>query len=187
MTKSVEISDSTYDRLQALAEPFTDTPDSVIVRLLSFYEQHKAEPGSGPIEPTSLPIPESQLIALPSALQRDLRFIKPEVLSIEGESMLVRDWADLCEKFVCWLVRNDYLRSQKLPIYNHGGRDKYFINTKPEHLDSRKDGNWRKVEGFYVDIKYNAKQHMQNLISTLEQLRLETLKIKIGIPGHAHR
>lgn len=42
--KIVEISDKTYDRLQALAEPFTDTPGSVIVRLLSFYEQYKENP-----------------------------------------------------------------------------------------------------------------------------------------------
>ena len=44
---------------KALAGPFTDTPASVIVHLLSFYEQHK----EGTIDPTSVPPPEPQFIS----------------------------------------------------------------------------------------------------------------------------
>lgn len=41
MSPVVRISNSTYEGLKSLAEPFTDTPDSIIVHLLSFYKQHK--------------------------------------------------------------------------------------------------------------------------------------------------
>lgn len=38
MTPVIRIDDEVYSRLQNLAEPFVDTPSSVIARLLSFYE-----------------------------------------------------------------------------------------------------------------------------------------------------
>ena len=94
----------------------------------------------------------------------------------------VRDWTDLCEKFVQWFVDKDYLTTRHLPILNHSGRDKYFINTKPEHLDSNKDAAWHEVAGFHVDTKYSAKTHMKNLLAALEQLGLENLSIKIEFP-----
>lgn len=39
--KVIRISNSIFTRLQGIAEPLTDTPASVIERLLDFYEQHQ--------------------------------------------------------------------------------------------------------------------------------------------------
>ena len=121
-------------------------------------------------------------MSLSVAVQRNLHGRKPSTLWIEGEMMLVRDWSDLCEKFVLWLVDNGHLTLKRSPVLNHAGRDKYFINTKPDHLDSNKDADWHEVAGFYVDTKYAAKIHIKNLISALEQLGLGNLKVEIGIP-----
>ncbi len=40
--KQIEISDSTFMRLQKLARPLVDTSDSVIARLIDFYEKPKS-------------------------------------------------------------------------------------------------------------------------------------------------
>jgi hypothetical protein len=39
--RQIEISDSTFERLQELAKPLVDTSDSVIVRLIDNYEKYK--------------------------------------------------------------------------------------------------------------------------------------------------
>jgi len=185
MSPVIRVSESTYERLKSLAEPFTDTPDSIIERLLSFHDEQKnakAPPRSAPEGDAprgSKVTPDSQLVTLPSALRADLRNRKPVVLSLEGDSIQVQDWADLCEKFVGWLVQKGYLSSQRLPIYNHAARDKYFINSIPEHSAPR-DGDWREVQGLHVDTKYNAEAHVKNLLSTLDQLELGTLRARIG-------
>lgn len=41
MSKVVRISQNTYQRMQKIAKPFDDTPDSVIQTLLDFYEKEK--------------------------------------------------------------------------------------------------------------------------------------------------
>ena len=43
----VRISEKTYSRLKSIAEPFTDTPATVIERLLDFYDGHVTS-GDGP-------------------------------------------------------------------------------------------------------------------------------------------
>lgn len=62
MSPVVRISDNCYERLQALAVPFTDTPAAVIERLLDFHDQHSDTHGtrsdtsrgiSGPVQATS--------------------------------------------------------------------------------------------------------------------------------------
>jgi hypothetical protein len=49
MSKVIRIDDDTFTRLQNLAEPFVDTPSSVIERLLNYYESSKS-----PIQPPEL-------------------------------------------------------------------------------------------------------------------------------------
>jgi hypothetical protein len=126
---------------------------------------------------------KSQLLSLSSAAQRDIGKRKPVMLEIEGEAIPVRKWADLCEKFVCWLVDKGHLTTKHLPLQNHAGGVKYFINTKPEHFDPSKDASgFHLVAGLYVDTKYNAPAHVKNLLAALEQLGLEDLSVKVGIP-----
>lgn len=82
----------------------------------------------------------------------------------------VNDWADLDRQLVAWLSREGYLTKANLPIENHAKRGKYFINAEPRHSRPGLDGDWHKVGEFWVDTKYNAKSHVKNLLSTLEQL-----------------
>lgn len=204
MSPVIRISDDTYEGLKSLAEPFTDTPDSTIARLLAIYKQHKGTEKTSleasqevevPQESTEVPKSASaeaqasgvvdhtsQLLSLSTAAQRDLHKRKPVGLEIEGEMISVRDWTELCEKFVQWLVDKGHLTSKRLPILNHSGRDKYFVNAEPEHLDPNKDAAWHEVAGFHVDTKYSTSAHVKNLLATLEQLGLEDLSVKIEFP-----
>ena len=48
-------------------------------------------------------------------------------------------------------------------------------------MDTSKDNNgFMEVSGINVDIQYNASAHVKNLLSTLDQLGLNHLKVKIG-------
>lgn len=105
---------------------------------------------------------------------------KPVYIEIEKTRIDTKDWSDLCVKFITWLIQNDYLSHKNLPLYNYSKRDKYFVNIKPEHADPHKDGYWKEVKGFYIDTKYTTKAHIKNFISTLQQLDISTIDIKIG-------
>ena len=94
--------------------------------------------------------------------------------------MAVKDWSDLCLTFVGWLVEKGHLTARHLPVLNHARRDKYFVNTQPDHLDSNRDGAWHEAGGFFVDTKYAADKHVKNLQTILEHLGIEDLKVKFG-------
>jgi len=96
--------------------------------------------------------------------------VKPRAFFDRALEIAVRDWADLDQLLVEWLVREGHLTKSKLPIHDHAGRGKYFINNTPHHGKSGAKGNWHNVRDFYVDTKYNAKSHIKNLLTTLEQL-----------------
>ena len=205
MSPVIRISDSTYDGLQSLAEPFKDTPDSTIARLLAFYKQYKSTESASPNNSQEVEVPQqstavlhptrietqtsgieertSQLLSLSTAAQRDLHDRKPVGLEIEGKMIPVRNWAELCERFVRWLVDKGYLTSRRLPILNHSGRDRYFVNTEPEHFDPKKKATWHEVAGFHVDTKYTTSAHVKNLLAALKQLELEDLSVKIEFPS----
>jgi hypothetical protein len=111
------------------------------------------------------------------SLGRDTR---PSKLIIEGRQYSVRTWTDLCEDFVSWLIDNGYLSLSNIPMYNHTERDKYFINVEPEHQKRGKTAQWVKVGSFFVDTKYNAEAHKENIIHTLAVLDLRSINLAIA-------
>jgi hypothetical protein len=113
------------------------------------------------------------------SLSRDTR---PSKLIIEGRQYSVRNWTDLCEDFVSWLIDNGYLSLSNMPMYNHAERDKYFINVEPEHQKHGKTAQWVKVGSFFVDTKYSAEAHKENIIHTLAVLDLRSINLAIAQP-----
>jgi len=96
--------------------------------------------------------------------------VHPRAFFDRALEITVEDWADLDRPFVSWLCREGRLTKANLPIHNHAKRGKYFINAKPVHSSQSFDGDWHRVGDFFVDTKYNAQSHVNNLLSTLEQL-----------------
>ena len=87
----------------------------------------------------------------------------------------------MCIKLVQWLLNNGYLSASHLPVYNAGGKHKYFINSKPEHGDPNKDGIWKSVGNLHVDVKYNVRNHVKNIIHMLDHINASGLDIKITL------
>ena len=106
---------------------------------------------------------------------------RPMALIIQDQTIEVTNWTDLSLKFVEWLIRNNLLTETKLPIYNYSERDKYFINSTPQHKIADKDGQWNSImDNFHVDTKYNAESHKKNMIHTLKHLGIFDVGIKIS-------
>lgn len=93
----------------------------------------------------------------------------------------VDNWTDLSVKFVKWLTQNQFLTSKKLPVPNNAKRGKYFINDKPVHKDPQMNGEWKKVNGFFVDTKYNADAHIKNILCALQYLSVPHELLGISI------
>ena len=98
--------------------------------------------------------------------------VHPRAFYDRALEVAVDDWADLDRQLVAWLAREGHLTKDKLPIYNHARRGKYFIHDRRHHSSPDFDGDWHKVGEFYVDTKYNASAHIKNILATLEQLNL---------------
>jgi len=122
----------------------------------------------------------SEMFTLQQLAQKDsVSKIKPLSLQVNDQEIPTKDWSDLCIKLVQWLLENGQLKPHHLPIYNAAGRDKYFINSKPEHEDPHKDGGWKQVGSVYVDVKHDVPHHVKNIIYLLEYIHAEALSVKI--------
>lgn len=105
---------------------------------------------------------------------------RPYQLELDGESFEVDNWTDLSIRFIKQLIEKNLLTTSSIPIFNYSDtRQKYFINSEPEHAYPNMDAVWKKAGGFFVDTKYNARDHVRNIIHTLEHLRI--LDIDFGI------
>ena len=100
--------------------------------------------------------------------------IKPLIFFDSISSISVADWTELSLAFVNWLILNNHLKKEKLPIPNYANRGKYFINLNP-----KKDGSWHRIGGFYIDTKYNAQGHIKNIISTVNFLGVYNPEFRI--------
>ncbi|MEA1967628.1 MAG: hypothetical protein U9N77_05370 [Thermodesulfobacteriota bacterium] len=82
--------------------------------------------------------------------------------------------------FVQWLIDNRYLTNTETPVPIKRGGSKFFINSKAEHGEVR-DAKWKKVGDFFVDVKYRAEDHVQNIRKTLRHLNIQDLESAIKI------
>lgn len=72
--------------------------------------------------------------------------------------------------FVKNLIDNNDISSGQLPFKCNDNSTKIYINSNAAQTQG-KDGNFRYVcDRFYVDIKYNGKYHILNMLRTLEKL-----------------
>lgn len=120
-------------------------------------------------------------LTLDELTQKELTNLKPASINIEEDVFQTRSWSDLCIKFVEWLIGNGRLTSQSIPIYNYARREKYFVNSKPEHANVGMHGEWKQVENFFVDVGYNTQSHVKNIIATLDQLGFKNLDVRITV------
>ena len=107
----------------------------------------------------------SELLTMKSRIVK----AKPTRLRINQDEYEVKNWAQADEAFVNWLMDNGILKRSDLPIYS--GKKKYYINNTDQHSTPELDGSWKQVNhGFWIDVKYNAQRHIENMFQALEQL-----------------
>jgi len=113
-----------------------------------------------------------QLKALEKFGINELTNTKPSKLYIDNKEMHIKSWSDATISFIGHLILSGDLRKDNLPLYLSDRSSKAFVNETGEK-DKDKDGIFKKVaEGFYVDVKYNAKYHILNMVRALERLNI---------------
>jgi hypothetical protein len=105
---------------------------------------------------------------------------KPALLKINETALKVKNWTNLMELFISFLIEEGLLTKDKTPIYNHAKRDKYLINTNSQHKIPERNGSWKQINIFYIDVKYNAEAHIKNIVYLSEVLGLRD-KINVRI------
>lgn len=103
---------------------------------------------------------------------------KPKALVFNDKIIPVSDWTELTVKVIEWLSQSDRLTAANLPLLNHT-KTKYFINATPEQKD-HKGARWKKAGRFFVDVKYNADDHVKNIMHTLAELHCANVEIRIS-------
>jgi len=88
MSKVIRISENTYQRLQKIATPFDDTPDTAILKLLDFYESEKSDKQVKQSETR-----KSGVILLDPENPSDLTHTK--ILEGYFDDVSVRNWKEL--------------------------------------------------------------------------------------------
>jgi len=114
-------------------------------------------------------------------LELDIGKRKPKSLKIVDKSFQTNQWKNVDQVFVKYLIDEGYLSHDKMPIHNSAHQGKYFINDSPQHYNTNRKGEWKSVNGFFVDIKYSAKNHIANYLAALDQLGLSNLEKQIII------
>lgn len=92
----------------------------------------------------------------------------------------VGNWSHLSCIFVQWLIDNHLISIEKLPVPDHRGHGKDFINIRDQHEVQERGGVWKKVGPYYVDTKYNADDHIKNILSSLLHLGIANPQFRIS-------
>ncbi|MCH5277281.1 MAG: hypothetical protein J1E80_05535 [Desulfovibrionaceae bacterium] len=99
---------------------------------------------------------------------------KPKKLCIDQYSYDVKHWSELTCLFVKFLITHGDLKKENLPIRFHK-TGKAFVNSIPKQPSDANgsDGMFREVaDGFYVDVKYNVRYHIMNMVNILKKLSI---------------
>lgn len=106
---------------------------------------------------------------------------RPQIMLFGNQRFSVNDWSDLWVQLLNHLVKTNKLNENHLPIFSHSSRqEKYLINIVPKHYHPEKNGNWKKVGNFYVDVKYRADAHFKNLVHLFEHLGIPNNDLAIS-------
>lgn len=127
--------------------------------------------------------PSDAIFNLDSLLSMNITSSKPSKIVINTKEYDTKDWTDLCKKFVLFLLEDNYLTESNLPIYTYSGKDKYFIAKEAKHENPERDGKWVRVGNLFIDVKYNANDHVKNILKTLDSLNIQNdidIKIKLS-------
>lgn len=151
MSKVIRVPTSVYNRLQALAEPFVDTPGTVISRLL---DDHDGRGASSPSSP-------------PSPLVADLDEREPRsrgvTVELDGQPIEAASVPDLYEQVLRFLVDEGVVGGLEgdLPIAT--SRKRYLLARSPVHPNGNDFVNPVAYQGYYMEAHKDYKNALRHL------------------------
>lgn len=104
MSKVIRISNQIFTRLQDIAEPFTDTPATVIERLLDFYEEYDQSNGKFSQEETFVNEDEN-IERFEAETPPDLKFSKVQKAIIGSSSLPKPNWNKIVRYIHCLCMK----------------------------------------------------------------------------------
>ena len=141
MSKEIKIADLIFERLQKLAKPLIDTPETVIRRLLDHYESSPNQEGKREFSTTE------DNAALLAALKRREHRQRGAVVKIGETTIRARSLSELYAEVLKYLYENGNLDKLKPHLPWSTSRMRYLIAGSPVHPN----GN-----GFVVPVEYKG-------------------------------
>jgi len=155
MSKVIRISENTYQRLQNIATPFDDTPDTTILKLLDFYENKDHSTDERHSETM-----KSGVIILNPTNPSDLTHTK--VLEGIFDDTSVRNWRDLVNE------------AHKRALNELGSFEELKkISISNIYKGDKRENGYKLIEGTNVSIQgANANQSWASALKIAKRLNL---------------
>lgn len=184
MTPQITISQSLLDKLKGLAEPFVDTPESVVTKCVDFYVASHGGVSATPPKPQNA---ETSAMAFPADAAPDLTFTRPLSIKLDGVNIDKKDlyWnalmLDVVAKAAAKLKSPDRLKQLILVNYveGEGPHDKGYRYIPEAKLS---------VQGQDANAAWKATIHIIKAIHmNIEVVFMWENKDKAAYPGKIGR
>jgi hypothetical protein len=174
MDKEIKISDSIFERLQKLAVPLVDTTQSVIGKLLDFYESYQ-EKTTLPMDSGSPPNPQEHK----SPLRRKSRQ-RGVIVNIGEETIRAISVRELYDKALQSLYQKGYIEKlgPYLPLAT--SRQRYLIAQTPIHPNGNKFVVPVEYRGYYMEASKDYKNGLSHLRKMLGYCGLKLTDLTNG-------
>ncbi|MCH5277392.1 MAG: hypothetical protein J1E80_06105 [Desulfovibrionaceae bacterium] len=175
--------DELFEIIEFLAKENNSSPEEFIHEIKKKINKHYIEV-SKPSQYTQRHInPQFSLEKLSKLEMSELSKTKPSAIIINKNKIEVNSWTDATINFVKILIINGDIKQEDLPFYLDDKQKTIYIDSIDNKQLNGKDGGFREVdEGFYVNIRYNAKYHILNIMKVLKNLSIsEKYEIRIVI------
>lgn len=162
MTKDIKISDPIFERLQRLATPLIDTPESIIQRLLDHYESHSSE--------DSTLLPGSMRHRTAHRFIEDLLSRKPRqrgiVVKLGDVTITASSVSELYIEALKHLHQKGLVDKVRLPFPT--SRQRYLIAESPVHPNGKKFVVPVEYKGYYMEAHKDYKNAIPHLRKMLD-------------------
>lgn len=131
MSTVIRVSDSCYERLKRLAEPFVDTPSDVVERMLDFYDAHSEGDGRYGSPGTETPLPSLKGAEIPD----DSGLIGREIVSF---TFLGKEYHPRFAKEVLVTVASELYKRHSSDFdrcLHLSGRSRQYFSRNKNELD----------------------------------------------------
>lgn len=164
MTKEIEISDSIFERLQRLAAPLIDTPESVIQRLLDHYESNHSQAFSPPL--SSADHTEAHRF-VEDPLQRESRQ-RGVVVKLGEETIRASSVSELYTETLKYLHSKGLLDKAKSFLPLATSRHRYLIAGSPIHPNGKEFVVPVEYKGYFMEAHKDYKNGIRHLCKMLD-------------------